>query len=205
MLSLSLEDISRGKVRAGSQGSRHPGRYGPSTGVVPRVGARMVLPFDVTDSGSYAAASRKLVAIHSGIPNPSYTYLLADRRGIVRADAVFQDSLGLDIHDRSTSAKPRKAQPLLRPRARPRAAGVRPGKRNHPHLHARRSTARPDSAASLRQPSVLTASWRSCPQYASEKPDTLFSLTPPALSCHCSSVPQGISRYLSEIFLKTKR
>jgi PAS domain S-box-containing protein len=51
-------------------------------------------------SGEYTAAARKLTAIHAGLPSPNYTYLLADGQGIVRADAVFQDSIGLDIHDR---------------------------------------------------------------------------------------------------------
>jgi PAS domain S-box-containing protein len=60
------------------------------------------------DSGDYAAASRKLVAIHAGLPSPNYTYLLADKRGVVRADAVFQDSIGLDLHDREYFIKARE-------------------------------------------------------------------------------------------------
>jgi signal transduction histidine kinase len=51
-------------------------------------------------TGRYQEASRKLIAIHDGLPDPNYTYLLTDGRGIVRADAVFLDSIGLDLKDR---------------------------------------------------------------------------------------------------------
>jgi PAS domain S-box-containing protein len=62
---------------------------------------------NAVDSGDYAAAARKLQSIHEGIPSLDYTYLLADRNGIVRADAAFQDSVGLNISDREyfTNAK----------------------------------------------------------------------------------------------------
>jgi hypothetical protein len=62
---------------------------------------------NAVDSGDYAAASRKLQSIHEGIPSLDYTYLLADRNGIVRADAAFQDSVGLNLSDREyfTNAK----------------------------------------------------------------------------------------------------
>jgi signal transduction histidine kinase/ActR/RegA family two-component response regulator len=78
----------------------------------------MTLSFDpelvnATDSGNYVAAARKLEAIHAGIPSPNFTYLLADRKGIVRADAAFPDSIGLDLSDREYFRKAESGQASL--------------------------------------------------------------------------------------------
>jgi hypothetical protein len=65
---------------------------------------------NAADSGNYVAAARKLEAIHEGVPSPNFTYLLADRKGIVRAHAAFQDSIGLDLSDREYFRRAKSGQ-----------------------------------------------------------------------------------------------
>ena len=51
-------------------------------------------------TGDYRATQRRIHAIHSRIGNKYFTIFLLDQFGIVRADAVFQQQIGLDLSTR---------------------------------------------------------------------------------------------------------
>ena len=51
-------------------------------------------------SGDYQKAQSELEAIHASIAEYFFTFFLADKNGIIRADPLFNQQIGLDISDR---------------------------------------------------------------------------------------------------------
>ena len=61
-------------------------------------------------TGDYQAAQRCLYAIHNRIGSKYFTIALLDRSGIVRADAVFRQQIGLDLSTREYFKKAQKGR-----------------------------------------------------------------------------------------------
>lgn len=59
-------------------------------------------------TGDYNAAQAELEAIHGRIGTQYSTLFLADKQGLVRADAVFKQQIGLDLSDRDYFLKAEK-------------------------------------------------------------------------------------------------